>query len=90
MSTTTQGVTIPEAARLLGLSESTVRRRIRAGELDATQVPTSQGYEWRISPDGERVPTAGDQLSANGGQVGTTGEQVPATIPRRMMRHTGV
>jgi helix-turn-helix protein len=45
-------VTISEAARLLGISEPTARRRVRSGELPGTQTPTPQGFVWMVDlPD---------------------------------------
>ncbi len=45
-------VTIAEAAKLLRVSEHTVRRRVRNGELPSVQVARSQGYVWMIElPD---------------------------------------
>jgi predicted DNA-binding transcriptional regulator YafY len=45
-------VTIAEAARLLGLSEKTVRRRVVRGELPGIQEATPQGYTWFVDiPD---------------------------------------
>jgi excisionase family DNA binding protein len=41
-------VTIPEAARLLRLSEHTVRRRLRNGELPGTQVAMAGGFVWMV------------------------------------------
>ena len=41
-------VTIGEAAKRLGVSEHTVRRRVRSGELPGSQVDTPQGYTWRV------------------------------------------
>ena len=41
-------VTIGEAALRLGVSEHTVRRRVRNGELPGNQVATPQGYTWRV------------------------------------------
>ncbi len=44
--------TIPEAARRLGVSEHTVRRRVRSGELAGKQVATPQGFTWLVDiPD---------------------------------------
>jgi hypothetical protein len=40
--------TISEAARRLGVSEHTVRRRVRSGELSGKQVPTPQGFTWIV------------------------------------------
>ncbi len=41
-------VTISEAARLLGISEPTARRRVRSGELPGRQTPTPQGFVWMV------------------------------------------
>jgi excisionase family DNA binding protein len=46
-------VTVAEAARLLGVPEKTVRRKVRTGELQGAQVDTSQGVRWMVEiPDG--------------------------------------
>jgi hypothetical protein len=39
---------LPEAAKLLGCSVQTLRRRIKAGALDARQVPTRWGPAWQV------------------------------------------
>ena len=44
-------VTISEAARLLRVSEHTVRRRVRNGELPSSQVDTPQGFIWMVELD---------------------------------------
>lgn len=44
-------VSVQEAAQVLGFSEKTIRRRIKAGTLTAHRLPTSQGYEWRVQLD---------------------------------------
>ena len=41
-------VTIKEAAQSLGVSQDTVRRRIRKKELQARQTPTPQGFRWAV------------------------------------------
>src|SRR5215212_2953684 len=64
---TSQRVSVPEAATLLGISVATVRRRIRAGQLRAETVHRPQGKAYVVvlgSDHGERSAT--DQ------QVGTT------------------
>lgn len=59
------GKSVSEAAEALGISERTVRRRIKAGELRAFQMPTSQGYEWRVQLDGvsEQLDGAPDKAT---------------------------
>ena len=45
-------VTIQDAAHKLGLAESTVKRRLRNGELEYHQVPSPQGFTWLVElPD---------------------------------------
>jgi predicted DNA-binding transcriptional regulator YafY len=45
-------VTISEAARLLGFSEKTIRRRVVRGELPGIREATPQGYTWFVDvPD---------------------------------------
>ncbi len=45
-------VSIDEAARLLGVSSHTVRRRLRNGELKGTQVANAGGFAWVVQvPD---------------------------------------
>ena len=48
-------MSIPDAARELGVSEQTIRRRIRRGDLPATRIARAQGYEYRVQvPPGQR------------------------------------
>ncbi len=48
-------ISVPEAATILGVSERTIRRRIKDRVIDAQQVPTAQGYEWRVYLDATAV-----------------------------------
>jgi len=41
-------VSVGEAARHLGVSVDTIRRRIGKKELTAHQEPTAQGYRWEV------------------------------------------
>jgi excisionase family DNA binding protein len=60
-------VSVQEAASALGCSEKTIRRRIKAGTLIAHQLPTSQGYEWRVHLDGANdQPTPSPAVQVNG------------------------
>ncbi len=47
-SHTPRGVSVAEAARLLGIAPSTVRRHIRDGSLDAIRELRPQGSAWRV------------------------------------------
>ena len=53
-----EGLTVKEAALELGISEKTVRHRIKLHQLAARKIETPQGYQWRIYPDG--VPSEED------------------------------
>jgi hypothetical protein len=48
-------VSIPEAARRLGVTQDTIRRRIRKGELAAYQEPRPQGYVWFVDVPEEEL-----------------------------------
>ena len=48
-------VSIPEAARRLGVTQDTIRRRIRKGELAAYQEPRPQGYVWFVEVPEEEL-----------------------------------
>ncbi len=44
-------LSVHEAAKRLRVSEATIRRRIRRGELHAIKHPLPSGYEWRVVLD---------------------------------------
>jgi len=74
-------VTIGEAARHLGISEHTVRRRVSNGQLPGSQVATPQGYTWRVEvngvePNPEHIP--GPDPSPANGEVDALRELVEA------------
>jgi predicted site-specific integrase-resolvase len=56
--------TIPEAARRLGVSEHTVRRRVRSGELPGKQVATPQGFTWVVD-----IPDDAPESETSSGEV---------------------
>ena len=49
VDTAEQGWTIREAAQACGLSEKTIRRRIKSGTMPAFQITTQYGVEWRVT-----------------------------------------
>jgi Helix-turn-helix domain len=71
-------VGLSEAARLLGISESTARRRLRNGELPGRQVPTKQGFVWMIEVDDALVTDNTDpgELAALRSLVASLNEQL--------------
>lgn len=67
-------LSLADAARALGVSEKTARRRTKAGQLDARQVPTPHGPAWQVRvPD--TVPTEG-RVDGAGTQAATVLELV--------------
>jgi hypothetical protein len=71
-------VGLSEAARLLGISESTARRRLRNGELPGWQVPTKQGFVWMVEVDDALVADNPDpgELGALRGLIASLNEQL--------------
>ena len=55
--------TIKEAASLLGVSEKTVRRRIRAGTVEAREVRGKRGVEWRVTGIPRATPDGSTDVS---------------------------
>ena len=72
-------VSVQEAAQILGFSEKTIRRRIKAGTLTAHRLPTSQGYEWRVQLDAvtdQAPPSLADQMDGPHGHLPSDAVQV--------------
>jgi excisionase family DNA binding protein len=80
------GVSIAEAARTLGISGHTVRRRIKRGELPAERVERAQGYEWRVliasAPPAAPAQVARSSADADhvNGQLASVFGQVPNSV----------
>jgi hypothetical protein len=67
-------VPIPEAARVLGVSIPTIKRRLKRGELVGVREPTASGFKWLVllplgegteSPPGESPGSPGAGASAS-------------------------
>ena len=73
--------TVKAAAARLGVSERTIRRRIKDRVIDAQQVPTAQGYEWRVYLDTPAVqvdtPSTRHAGKLDGTPVQPTGTATP-------------
>lgn len=69
-----QEVTIAEAAQLLGISSATVKRRLKAGELNGRQASRPQGFLWMVEVDQDHnstPPTTGSRdHDSNGNSTG--------------------
>jgi hypothetical protein len=75
-------ITVAQAAFQLGISEDTVKRRIRRGELSGKQVPRPQGYVWLVELPTTRHQDAGrstDQGS-NGASARNTTQHHDAVV----------
>ena len=62
-----EGITISEAAALLGVHPNTVRNRVKAGMYEAEKVPTENGQTWMIDRDSildNPLPKASQQPSS--------------------------
>ncbi len=57
-------VSIAEAAHRLGISQDTVRKRLRVGELSGTQVRAPGGFRWMVVELPDDVP--GVETKKNG------------------------
>ncbi len=62
-------LTIAQAAEALGLSVKSVRRRIKAGSLEAEQVDGKFGAEWRVRLTTARPGVAGADHSPSAGHI---------------------
>lgn len=74
---TTAPVTIEQAAALLGVSATTIRRRIKAGSLQITEARRPQGVVWLVHlPPGTAPAAATDTVDT--ATVDTTPSAAPA------------
>jgi excisionase family DNA binding protein len=74
-------VTIAEAARLLKLSERTVRRRLHSGELKGSQVASPGGFSWIVElddPPPEDSPVSAALVSRLEAQIAAQQEELAA------------
>jgi excisionase family DNA binding protein len=80
-------VTIAEAARLLKLSERTVRRRLHSGELKGSQVASPGGFSWVVeiseelpvgSPDSGEMARVDALIASLGAQIDTLTTELEA------------
>jgi excisionase family DNA binding protein len=77
---TTAPVTIEQAAALLGVSASTIRRRIRAGSLQVEETRRPQGVVWLVHlPPGTATASTADTVTT--APVDTTATAQPAPAP---------
>lgn len=85
-------LSIQEAAAFYGVTEKTIRRRIKALTLKAVKHPIAEGFEWRVYPKGRLDRAKGTQStqdvqadqSTQGTQDQGVTEEHPAAIPELM------
>jgi excisionase family DNA binding protein len=75
----TSPISVEQAAAVLGVSVTTVKRRIRDGSLRAEEADRPQGTVWLVYLDPAVTPASdADQAAATSGHTAPT---VPATVP---------
>jgi hypothetical protein len=84
-ATEPQWMPIAEAARELGVSIDTARRRIKRGELVAERRETPQGFTWWICLTGAKVGTPAAYADA---ELGSTPPRQHAQVGSMPMRHS--
>ena len=77
--------TISEAARRLGISEKTVRRRVHNGELPGTQVSTPQGFTWMVDMPDE-VPSDDNGVGESGNENHSDLRELVETLKGELVR----
>jgi len=76
-----QEVTITEAAQLLGISSATIKRRLKAGELNGRQASRPQGFLWMVEIDQDHSSTPPTTGSRNGGSnSNSTGTELGSLV----------
>ncbi len=71
-----EGVPIAEAARRLGVSVDTVKRRLRNGELQGHKQPGRGGFSWLIELEGSSPSNNWGNASANATDASVNDGQV--------------
>jgi len=80
-------LSIPEAVHTLGLSQSTIRKRLRSGDLQGQKVKGAGGFRWEVfvadgptvkgvTQDGNHANVTDDGNHANHGDHGNDGALV--------------
>ena len=59
-------LSVQEAAAHYGVTEKTIRRRIKAGSLRAIKHGIAEGFEWRVYPEGSLDSDQGTQTTHEG------------------------
>ncbi len=69
-------LSVQEAAAHYGVTEKTIRRRIKSGSLHAVKHAIAEGFEWRVYPGEGRLDNAvGTQTTHQGTHAGKLGTQ---------------
>jgi transposase-like protein len=71
------GVSVAEAARLLGIAPSTVRRQIRLGQLEALREIRPQGSAWRVILPGGTTDCVSDHRPRAGAATADGASHAP-------------
>jgi hypothetical protein len=80
-------LSIQEASHRLGVTEHTIRRRLRKGELQGEQVPRPQGFTWVVIVDDNHLDDLPNQVESQGPEQKP---DVPLEIPAQSPAHVDV
>jgi len=83
---TGQRLPIAEAAAVLGLSEKTIRRRIKAGTLQANRVVTPQGHVWLVNVTGVASPPPGHSVQVSADERQTAMTELTRSVASELTR----
>ena len=79
---------VAEASRRLGLTEDTVKRRLRKGELSGQRKPRPQGYVWLVELPEEETVDPGDTLTDTRSTAGGDPDDTRSTPGDDPVSHT--
>ena len=77
---------IVDAAVALGLSEKTIRRRIKAGTLQANRVVTPQGHVWLVNVNGVASPPPGQSVQVSADERQTAMIELTRSVASELTR----
>lgn len=86
----TQRLTIREAAEHLGLSDNTIRRRLKDGQLRGEQEENAQGFRWHVLIDHEGDPPTQEPTQTANHEDATVNQAVnqpPTRGDQAMIEH---
>jgi excisionase family DNA binding protein len=86
----TPGLTIGQAASRMGVSPSTVRRRVRSGQLRSERVTVGDGFEYRIPTEDVEAAAGSMNPSVEPAANGSTNASAPSILEASVERSTAL